>query len=92
MSIHLRRCDCRLLGENPQYSGKFQFSDVAVADFPGNQKVLVQARKTFKAVDQCVGWVDSPAEMQKRMARLAGTHKGYGVGMADFDVRIYKVG
>ena len=83
-------CDCRLLGENPQYHGKFKFADVAVADFHGNQKVLVQARKTLEAVDQCVGWMDSPEDMKKRMVTLAKTHKSYGVFMKDFDVSIYK--
>ena len=64
----------------------FKFADVKVEDFPGNEAILTQARKVFMAVGKCVAWLDSPDDMKKRMAVLAGTHKGYGLDMKDFDV------
>ena len=76
--------------ENPHYQSKFKFVGVAVEDFPGNVEVQKQARNVTGAVNKCVGWMDAPEDMKKRMAMLAGTHKGYGIDMKDFDVSTYK--
>ena len=80
-----------MLGENPPFHPKFtKFASVKVTDFPGNQEVLSQAKKTLSVIGKCVGWMDSPADMQKRMAALSRTHKAMSIGMKEFDVSIHE--